>query len=86
MTFSTWRYYIYKFDNGKPIGDPIATGVVPNIPKGGLGEISAESIGNDTYAFTIRRPLGHPGKNNPDDNGYTFIGWSNPISVTQCKK
>jgi YqxM protein len=85
MTFSTWRYYLYKFDNGKPIGDPVATGVVPNIRSNVWGEISAEVSENGTYAFTVRRPLGHPGKNNPDENGYTYIGWSNPISVTKCK-
>jgi YqxM protein len=85
MTVSTWKYYLYKYDNGKPVGDPVATGDVPNIPSKKWGEISADVSENGTYAFTVRRPKGHPGKNNPDENGYTYIGWSDPISVTKCK-
>jgi YqxM protein len=83
-TISTWRYYLYKFVGNKPTGDPVATGVVPTIPSGGVGEISAVVTENGEYKFTVRRPLGHPGNNKPDENGYSYLGWSQSITVAQC--
>jgi YqxM protein len=83
-TISTWRYYIYKFVDNEPIGDPVATGIVPTIPSGGVGEISDVVTENGEYKFTVRRPLGHPGNNNPDEDGYSYLGWSQLITVTQC--
>ncbi|MCD4840285.1 amyloid fiber anchoring/assembly protein TapA [Neobacillus sedimentimangrovi] len=78
---STWRYFLYKVVDGKPVGNPVATGVVPIIQSGKMGTISATVTENGNYRFTIRRPLGHPAKNNPDANGHTYIGWSQLITV-----
>jgi YqxM protein len=83
-TISTWRYYLYKVINDKPSGDPVATGVVPIIESDKEGVISATVEENGEYRFTIRRPLGHPAKDNEDYSldGYTYIGWSEKITVT----
>ncbi|MCM3585496.1 amyloid fiber anchoring/assembly protein TapA [Mesobacillus maritimus] len=85
ITTSTWVFYLYKIIDGKPTGEPIAEGVVPKIPSGELGEMKATVTEPGVYAFTVRRPLGHPAKNNPDKDGYTYLGWSNYITVEGVK-
>ena len=79
---STWRFYVY---NVSDMNTPIDTGIVPVIESMSWGEISSDQVSeNGTYKFTIRRPLGHPAKNKPDENGYTYIGWSEEIIVDDC--
>jgi YqxM protein len=81
---STWRFYLYKLINNKPSGEPVAEGVVPLIQSGEEGVISATITENGEYQFTIRRPQGHPAKNFKDFGleGYTYIGWSQKITIT----
>jgi YqxM protein len=82
MTFSTWRFYLFKVVNGSSSGDPVATGVVPNIAAGQLGEISATVGETGVYRFAVRRPLDRPGNNKPDENGYSYIWSDNQITVS----
>ncbi|MBM6619060.1 amyloid fiber anchoring/assembly protein TapA [Bacillus suaedaesalsae] len=85
MSFSTWKYYLYKVDNnGIQIGEPVATGNVPNISEKSWGVIKENVTENGLYKFFVRRPLGHEAKNNPDENGYTYIKSDHKISVTSC--
>jgi len=81
ITTSVWMFYLYKIIDGKPSGEPVVEGVVPKIASGELGEMKATVTGPGVYAFTVRRPLGHPAKNKPDENGYTYLGWSDYITV-----
>jgi len=84
MTTSKWIYYVYKFEDNKPVGEPVATGEVPKINKPmSWGEIEAQVPKNGDYKFTVKRPDGHPG-NNTDENGDAYIGWSQLITVTAC--
>jgi YqxM protein len=81
---STWRFYLYKMINNKPSGEPVAEGVVPLIQSGEEGIISATVTENGEFQFAIRRPQGHPAKNNKEFGmeGYTYIGWSQKITIT----
>ncbi len=84
MTFSTWRYDLYKVVNGNVSAEPVATGVVPNINSMEWGTITTTVTEDGVYRFAVRRPLNHPGNNNPDENGYSYIWSDNKISVTGC--
>ncbi|MBU8916135.1 amyloid fiber anchoring/assembly protein TapA [Bacillus sp. FJAT-29953] len=86
-TISTWRFYLYKVTGGeKPTSGHVATGVVPKLKSGEVGQISATVKENGIYRFAVRRPLGHPGKNSPDENGYSYIWSENLINVVSCTK
>ncbi|MGM0902154.1 MAG: amyloid fiber anchoring/assembly protein TapA [Bacillota bacterium] len=82
MTFSTWRYYLYKA-NEYLTGEPVATGTVPKLAANETGEISAEVLEPGEYKFAVRRPLGHQGKNKKDEDGYSYIP-SKKITVNGC--
>ncbi|WP_404330872.1 amyloid fiber anchoring/assembly protein TapA [Mesobacillus maritimus] len=82
MTFSTWRYYLYKADEYLT-GEPVATGTVPKLAAKETGEISAEVLEPGEYKFAVRRPLGHQGKNKKDEDGYSYIP-SKKITVNSC--
>jgi YqxM protein len=86
MTFSTWRYFVFKVSASKtPIGDPIDTGVVPFLDAGGSGEISSTGNFEDgMYQFKLRRPKERPGGQREAD-GYSYI-WSDVITVPDCKE
>ncbi|MGY3714792.1 amyloid fiber anchoring/assembly protein TapA [Sutcliffiella cohnii] len=82
---STWRFYLNKVDNGgNIIGDPVATGVVPVIESKGEGELTAQVREDGNYRFIVRRPLGHPAGNNPDEKDYTYINSDEIIEVESC--
>ncbi|WP_223701370.1 amyloid fiber anchoring/assembly protein TapA [Sutcliffiella deserti] len=83
-TTSTWRYYVYKVVDGREVGEPVATGIVPTIQSGESGIIKSEVTEDGEYKFRVRRPLDHPAKNNPNEDGYTFIGWSEKVEVSGC--
>lgn len=82
MTFSTWRYYLYKADEYLT-GEPVATGTVPKLAAKETGEISAEVLEPGEYKFAVRRPLNRPGNNNQDEDGYSYIRSDNTITVTE---
>lgn len=86
-SISTWRYFVYKLDgNGDPSGEPVNTGIVPVIESGQPGEIESNVLENGEYKLRVRRPLGHKGNNQPDENGYSYLGWSDVIEVNGCQE
>ncbi|WP_066256872.1 amyloid fiber anchoring/assembly protein TapA [Neobacillus drentensis] len=87
-TTSTWRFYLYKVTSGneKPTSNHEATGAVQKLYSGATGQITATVSENGKYRFSVRRPQGHPGNNQPDKNGYNYIWSDNIITVSNCKK
>ncbi|MDF2791161.1 MAG: amyloid fiber anchoring/assembly protein TapA [Neobacillus sp.] len=84
-TTSTWRFYLYKVTgNEKPTSGHVDTGVVPTIDSGDTGQITATVEENGKYRFSVRRPLGHKGNNQPDKDGYSYIWSDNIVTVTNC--
>jgi YqxM protein len=84
-TTSTWRFYLYKVTgNEKPTSGHVDTGVVPTINSGDTGQITATVEENGKYRFSVRRPLGHKGNNQPDKDGYSYIWSDNIVTVTNC--
>lgn len=86
-SLSTWRFYLYEVNEQNQIdGDAIDTGVVPAIPPGQSDQIESTKIQeNKSYRYVVRRPLGHPGKNNPDENNYSYIKSDHIIHVQTCE-
>ncbi len=84
MLFSIWVFDVYKMKSGNtPDGESLDSGTVPFMKANSSTIISSENIvENGIYKFRIRRPLGHPGKSDPD--GYSYF-WSDPIEVNDCK-
>ncbi|MGD6832402.1 amyloid fiber anchoring/assembly protein TapA [Sutcliffiella halmapala] len=86
-SLSTWRYFVHKLDSsGNVIEEPVNTGVVPLIENKKTGKIESEVSENGEYKIKVRRPLGHPAGNNPDEEGYTYLGWSKKIKVEACSE
>ncbi|MGD6871115.1 amyloid fiber anchoring/assembly protein TapA [Sutcliffiella horikoshii] len=86
-SISTWRYLVYKLDSNEDvIGEPVNTGVVPIIESKEEGRIESEVTENGEYKIRVRRPLGHPAGNDPDEEGYTYLGWSKTIEVEACSE
>nr|WP_304218545.1 amyloid fiber anchoring/assembly protein TapA [Fredinandcohnia onubensis] len=87
MQYSTWKYFVFKITDNKkpPASEAIYSAIVPNLNKGEVGELSFTNVTeNGNYRFAVRRPLGHEAKNNPDENGYTYIWSDNIIEVKDC--
>lgn len=89
IQFSTWKYDVFKVSESKtPIGNPIDTGFVS---KEDINEsdrvatmVSNKITENGKYQFRVRRPLGHPGNNQPDPEGYTYMWSEAVIEVKDC--
>jgi YqxM protein len=89
IIFSTWVYEVFKVSKSKtPIGDAIDSGVVS---KNDINQsvrtarlVSEKITENGKYQFRVRRPLGHPGDNQPDEQGYSYMWNEGVIEVKDC--
>jgi YqxM protein len=89
IIFSTWVYEVFKVSKSKtPIGEAIDSGVVSkndiNQPDRTARLVSEKITENGKYQFRVRRPLGHPGANQPDEQGYSYIWNDGVIEVKDC--
>jgi YqxM protein len=89
IIFSTWMYEVFKVSKSKtPIGEAIDSGVVSkndiNQPDRTARLVSEKITENGKYQFRVRRPLGHPGDNQPDEQGYSYIWNDGVIEVKDC--
>jgi hypothetical protein len=89
IIFSTWMYEVFKVSKSKtPIEEAIDSGVVSkndiNQPDRTARLVSEKITENGKYQFRVRRPLGHPGDNQPDEQGYSYIWNDGVIEVKDC--
>ncbi|MEL3970698.1 amyloid fiber anchoring/assembly protein TapA [Rossellomorea oryzaecorticis] len=89
IIFSTWVYEVFKVSKSKtPIGEAIDSGV---ISKNEINQsdrtarlVSEKITENGKYQFRVKRPLGHPGDNQPDEQGYSYMWNEGVIEVKDC--
>ncbi|MCP8615771.1 hypothetical protein [Salirhabdus salicampi] len=88
MKYSTWRFFLYEVnDKHEFMGDPVDTGTVSFLESGEEGVIESSAIEEGKkYRFVVRRPKDHPGKNNQDEDGYSYMKSDNIIYLENCEK